>query len=157
MVFQLETQALDVMDDVQRESREREAAIRYVAEQPTPQVIQRLVSLLQDDHFGVRWEAAVGLIKAGDAALPEMLTALVDPHRVSDPRLREGAYHILHYNHSPEVTALARPLMDALKGPAAGITTLEAANEALTKVQAQQRAAVKIAANAPRSTWTLRH
>ena len=139
MQFQSETQALTVADDSRQDPREREQAIYYLAEHPSPRGIQTMVRLLEDDDFGVRWVAAVGLSRVGEAALPELLEALVDPHRVADPRLREGAYHVLHYNFSPMVSELAWDLMKALKGSAADITTLEAASRVLARFQAQQR------------------
>lgn len=146
MQIQSEAQALAMVSDVRNDPREREAAIRFLADQPSPRAIQQLVQRLEDSDFGVRWEAAAALAQIGEAALPELLKALVDPWRVADPRLREGAYHALHYNHSPEVIGLTRELMIALKGPAADIATLEAASSVLAKIQARQRAADRAAA-----------
>ncbi len=146
MQIQSEAQALTMVSDVRNDPREREAAVRFLTEHPSPQAIQQLVRLLEDGDFGVRWESAVGLAQLGEVALPELLKALVDPQRVADPRLREGAYHVLHYNHSPEVLSLTRQLMLALKGAAADIATLEAASSVLAKVQARRQAADRAAA-----------
>ncbi len=129
------TQAYQILDDVTQEEHAREAAVKFLAGQASPPAIQRLVRAMQDDDFGVRWEAAAVLARLGSAALPELLKALTDPHRVSDLRLRESAYHMLHYNSDPNVQRQAAPLMKVLKGPAADINTMVEANRLLAQIE----------------------
>ncbi len=130
MMIASSVQAMEVLDDVREEAAIREAAIRYLAKGPTPAVITRLVQALQDDDTGVRWAAAEALTPLGLAALPEVLKALTDPQRVSDPRLRESAYHILHSDQASVPVSIAE-LLDALRGQAADIASLVEANRVL--------------------------
>ena len=134
-----ETQALDILDDLRQAHLQREAAARHLAEHPTPRAIARLVRALQDDDFGVRWDAAVALARLGNLALPELLRALTDPSRVGDPRLREGVYHALHYNQSPHLPVPVRPLMEALRGPAADIASMDEASRLLQQIERRDR------------------
>jgi HEAT repeats len=128
-------QAMEILDDVREDAAIREAAIRYLAEDPTPTVIARLVQTLQDDDFSVRWEAARVLALQGEAAVLEVLRALTDPERVGDPRLREGAFHILH-NNTVSVPVPMAELLEALhEGPAADITSLVEADRVLRQFE----------------------
>jgi HEAT repeat protein len=143
-----ETQAIEMLNDKQQSAALREAAVRYLGASATPEAIKRLVLALEDNDFGVRWEAAVALTGLGRAALPELLKALADPERVADPRLREGAYHVLHYNRDLPLRANAAQLMDVLKGPAADISALEEAYRLLKQIEQPRRAKTdKTAAN----------
>lgn len=128
-------QALEVLNDSTQNYLEREDAVRFLSEHPSRRALKHLVQMLQDNNFGVRWEAAVSLILLGQTALPELLTALTDPQRVGDPRLREGAYHILHYIQGLPLPVPLGDLMKALKGPAAGIATMEAASRVLNQLK----------------------
>lgn len=135
MVITSENDAIDILDRENLSSLEREDAVRYLAYQPSERAIGRLVKALQDHDFGVRWEAAASLAKLGDRGLHEMLKALVDPERVGDPRLREGAYHMLHYNRSNKLPVPTKELMLALKGPAPDISTMEEAGKLLHLIE----------------------
>ena len=73
MVIMSSSQALAILDDYREAAGVREAAIRYLADRATPAVIARLVRALQDDDFGVRWEAANRLAQLGEPALLEAL------------------------------------------------------------------------------------
>ena len=130
-------QAIEVLNDSTQNYHEREGAVRFLGGHPSQQAIDHLVRALQDDNFDVRWEAAVSLTHLGEAALPELLTALTDPHRVGDPRLREGAYHILHYTQDPPLPVPVGDLMNAMKGPAAGVATIEEAGRLLELLRKQ--------------------
>jgi HEAT repeat protein len=122
-----ESELLQILDSNLKESREREKAIRDLAEMPNERVILRLVEALQDDDFGVRWEASVALSKLGNAALPSLLKALMDPKRVGDPRLRRGAYRVLKSMRISSHPGSIERLMEALHGPAADIVSMEEA------------------------------
>lgn len=140
MVLSSENDAIEILDRENVSSLEREDAVRYLAYQPSDRAIRRLVKALQDHDFGVRWEAAASLAKLGDRGLHEMLKALVDPERVGDPRLREGAYHMLHYNRSDKLPVPTKELMLALKGPAPDISTMEEAGKLLHIIEQRTEA-----------------
>jgi HEAT repeat protein len=141
------TQAMEILDDVRADVTHREAAIRYLANEPTPAVIARLVQALQDDEVGVRWEAATVLAQYGTPALLEVLKALTDPKRVGDPRLRDSAYHILHLNQAAVPVSIT-DLLDALKGQAADIASLVEANHVLRTWEKYQLAEARAARRA---------
>lgn len=135
MFITSEAQALEILDDTGQDMRHREAAARYLAAHPSPEIVGRLVQALQDNDFGVRWEAAVALSQLGNPALIEMLKALTDPKRVGDSRLRRGIYHALHYNQSLHLPVSMTRLMEALKGPAADIASMEEAGRLLQLIE----------------------
>ncbi len=141
MKIESEDSAFQLLDNVQESTRVREAAVKYLAEQATPAAIRRVTLALDDDDFGVHWEAAVSLAKLGEGALPELLKALTKPQLASSPRMREGAYHVLHYNVSPVVRSHAARLMAALKGMAAAIPTLTEADHWLSEIEARKHVA----------------
>jgi HEAT repeat protein len=128
-------QAMEILSDPLEDQLLREQAIRYLSYHPSEEVINKLVWTLQDDEFGIRWEAAVTLAQLGERALPELLKALTDPDRVGDPRLREGAYHILHYNRDPFYGVNIARLLQALKGPAADIASMKEAGRILAQIK----------------------
>ncbi len=128
MAITSETQALDILKDGSRAPELRAKAARYLGRYPTtPRGMQNLVAALQDDDFGVQWEAAEALAKSSLAALPEMLRALIDPKRVGDPRVRRGIAHALHESRDPEVQALTADLVKALREPATIVAVMTAA------------------------------
>lgn len=57
----------------------REASVRYLAHHPTFRAIQRLALALDDDDFGVHWEAAAALTELGAVGVPDLLRALANP------------------------------------------------------------------------------
>ncbi len=122
-------EARKTLDDVTRPTLEREDAVHYLAKQDDPDTLARLVSALDDNAFGVRWAAAVALAGKGATALPQLLRDLTI-HSGSS-WMREGIYHVLHYNASPAVREKSAELMVALKGPAADITSPIAATRLL--------------------------
>jgi len=128
-------QAMEILSDPLEDQLLREQAIRFLSYHPSEEVINKLVWTLQDDEFGIRWEAAVTLAQLGEKALPELLKALTDPDRVGDPRLREGAYHILHYNRGPFYGVNISRLLQALKGPAADIASMKEAGRILAQIK----------------------
>lgn len=134
-----EEQAFEALDDPLEDQLIREKAIRYLSTRPNEHVIKKLVQALQDDDFGVRWEAAVALAQFGEKALPELLEALTDPERVSDPRLREGVYHVLHNTSGALHYISVAMLVRALKGPAADIAVMDEAGKLLLQLKARER------------------
>lgn len=143
MTIESEARAYRLLDDVHQAPYVREAAVRYLAKHATPTAIQHMTLALNDDDFGVHWEAAASLAGLGLTALPSLLTALTKPDLAGSPRMREGAYHVLHYNSAPEIRNYAGRLMEALKGSAADITTLVEANRWLEQIELEERSALQ--------------
>jgi HEAT repeat protein len=123
---------LAVIDNAGSSSLDREGAIHQLKEFPTPAVIDRLIRALEDDDSGVRWAAATTLIEFGKAAAAPLLRTLVEKN--DSVWLREGAYRVFHDTHDATVQALTVDVVKALKGPAAGLMTTEAAVKALGKL-----------------------
>jgi HEAT repeat protein len=123
---------LAVIDSAGSSSLDREGAIHQLKEFPTPAVIDRLIRALEDDDSGVRWAAATTLIEFGKAAAAPLLRTLVEKN--DSVWLREGAYRVFHDTHDATVQALTADVVKALKGPAAGLMTTEAAVKALGKL-----------------------
>jgi len=119
-------EAIAILKATRLSELEREDAIRFLQEYPTSEGMRVLVAALQDDDSGVRWKAAAALAALGEAGMPALLEALCQPSE--DELLREGARHVLHYNRSPRVRQQSRELMQALTGPGASLTTMEAAH-----------------------------
>jgi HEAT repeat protein len=131
-----ESEALKILNDNNKESTEREGAVRFLAAHPNDGVIERLVQALEDDDFGVRWEAALALSSIGKTALPSLLQALMDPKRIGDPRLRIGAIRVLHRLTDASLPRSTSKLVEALHGPAADIASMEAAYKVFQELEA---------------------
>lgn len=125
-------QALAVAVDSGRPALEREQAIHQLGNSPTPDVIDHLIKLLEDNADGVRWAASTALIECGDAALKPLLQALIDQH--DSVWLRRGAYRVFHDTKSYKVQQATAELVKALNGPAAESSTTDAAARALMKL-----------------------
>jgi HEAT repeat protein len=126
-------EAIAILRDTRLSELEREDAVRFLQEHPSPEGMEGLVAALQDDDDGVRWKAGAALAQLGDAGMPALLRALCQP--TEDELLRQGAHHVLHYNASPRVQQQSRELMEALKGPGSSLTTIEVAHKLLTQWQ----------------------
>ena len=125
-------QALAVAVDSGRPALEREQAIHQLGASPTPDVIDHLIKLLEDNADGVRWAASTALIECGEAALKPLLQALLDQH--DSVWLRRGAYRVFHDTKSYQVQQATAEVVKALNGPAAESTTTDAAARALMKL-----------------------
>ena len=124
-------QAITILKDTELSELEREHAIEYLQDHPSPEGIEAFIVALEDDDPGVRWKSASALALQGQSAMHPLLEALCRPD--ADARLREGAWHVLRQNASKEVREDGQELLQALRGPAANIATLEAANKLLLK------------------------
>ena len=124
-------QAISILQNTGLGELEREHAIKYLQEHPSSEAIDALVTGLEDDDYGVHWACGSALAALGEPAFPALLQALVKPD--NSPRLREGTRHVVHYNLSSKVKAESGQLMQALKGSAAGIATIEAAYQLMDK------------------------
>lgn len=132
-------QALQLLDDPKQSTAVREAAVHYLGEHHTPANLARLVDALEDDEFGVRWAAAATLALVGDVGLEPLLRGLMQKH--TSAWLREGVYHILYYNTSDQVSNRTVELQKALKGPAAEVATLTAAEHLLMALEREKQSA----------------
>jgi hypothetical protein len=153
MVITTEEQAIKILQDMQVDTPQRELAVQYLAEHPTAAGIQALVSALQYKEFAIRWVASNALIQLGPSALLEVLRALTNP-RLNTAPLRESAIHILHYSSNlaqepvyrhhhvdpqvhlkPGSSVSVSELLTALKGPAADINSMKAADKLLSELK----------------------
>lgn len=124
-MIQSTEQALRLVKDTRLSESERTEGIHYLRDAPTDEGIRALVGALQDDDHGVRFAAANALAYMGDAAMPAVLHALAQPD--NDVVLRKGVAIVIGENTSPKVRSEGQALLKALKGPQAGIATMEAA------------------------------
>ena len=109
----------------------REEAAAYLQDHPSAEGIEALVKGLKDDDYGVHWACGTAVAQLGDEAFHVYLEALARANH--NPRLREDARHIVHSNSSESVRQDGRSLLEAVKGPASVITTIEVANKLLLK------------------------
>jgi hypothetical protein len=153
MSINSEDQAIAILNDKELTYHRRELAVQYLAKHPTPEGIKQLVEALRDSELAIRWMASTALAQLGPSALPEVLKALTDP-KTNTVRLREGVMHILHYSSNlahepvykqseieakvhikPGKLASANDLLTALKGPAADIKSMKAADKLLSQME----------------------
>jgi hypothetical protein len=153
MFITQEDQAIKILQDMQEDTQQREFAVHYLAEHPTPAGIQALVSALQYKEFAIRWVASTALIQLGPSALLEVLRALTNP-RLNTAQLRESAIHILHYSSNlalepvykhqhmdpqvhfkPGSSTSISELLTALKGPADDINSMKTADKLLAELE----------------------
>jgi HEAT repeat protein len=125
-------QTLALAVDTGRPTLEREQAIHQLGQTPTPDVVDHLIKLLEDNDDGIRWAASSALIECGDAALKPLLQALLDQH--DSVWLRRGAYRVFHDTKSYKVQQATAEVVKALNGPAAESSTTDAAARALMKL-----------------------
>jgi HEAT repeat protein len=107
-----------------------------------------LVEALHDESFGVHWAAAKALTAAGTAGVRAALHGLLSGEPA--PRLREGAAHVLRYARlTPEERQAVRPVLEAMRHPAADLTAPVAAEAALARLDRLPPAP----APPPRTPW----
>ena len=135
-------EALYNLNHPSRDVYTREEAVRQLAEDPTHADLLRLAQALEDQQFGVRWEAAVQLANLGDEALPPLLHILVTQHEST--WLREGAHHVCYYSRSARVRSETQALQKALRGPAAEVAAADAAVKLLRTWDESAPANVKV-------------
>lgn len=124
-MMQSQAEALHIVNDTSLEVSEREAAIHYLGEYPSPAVAERLVQILEDNAPGVRWAAAMTLAHYGKLGLRPLLQALSQP--TINARLREGAHRVLSHTTDSLSSGHLQALLDALQGPGANVATMSAA------------------------------
>jgi HEAT repeat protein len=90
-----------------------------------------LIETLDDQRFDVRWLAAEGLIRLGEAGVAPLLRSL-ECAAWDNVWLREGAHHILRSQLGGPLGTTIAPLVAALEGPEPGVTVPLAAFQALS-------------------------
>jgi HEAT repeat protein len=116
-------------------SREiHEEALHYLASLDHCLRADGLVHALQSDDFGIRWEASIELTRLIPDSITAVLKALMDPDQVCNPRLRRGVVRMIENIHDPVIKDDFLPLLDALKGPAADITSMWEAYQLSLKI-----------------------
>ncbi|MEA3334470.1 MAG: HEAT repeat domain-containing protein [Chloroflexota bacterium] len=126
-------EALAILRDSDRTDIEHETAIHALAGYTDDETIAVLVQTLHDDEFGVRWAAANALAYCGKAALLPVLRDLVA--HGTGVNLREVAQVALSKNTDPGVREISKPVLAAMKGPAADLATSQAAYELLKELE----------------------
>lgn len=124
-MFESTAQAIAALQNTRLPESQRVDAAHFLEAGPTSESITALVDALSDNDHGVRWAAGAALAHIGEPAMPALLNALVAPD--ISKALRDGAHHVLAENSSPRVRELSVPLIKALKGPQAGIATMQEA------------------------------
>jgi|GEM_PF-2297853 len=132
-------QAVTALDNDAEDPLLREKAIRYLKEHPDSQAIEHIVNALEDDSFGVEWEASNALTSLGRDCLVALMMALTDPARAGDVRLRNGAYRILKHMNFPDIDHQVWKLITATKGPAADLMTMIEANKLLQELRSLEK------------------
>lgn len=83
--------------------------------------IDRLANSLYDEDRAVRWAAARVLARLDTRAIPAILRVL-SRYPINEP-FRQAAFHALHAMVSRRAQEQARPVLEALDGPAAAVKT----------------------------------
>jgi HEAT repeat protein len=118
--------ALQTLDDPQADSLKRVEAVHFLAEQDNDEALARLVTLLEDDDYGVRWAAADALAKKGARGAVAVARGILDPK--SSARLYEMAVHVFKDNSDILVRSKAEGLVKALEANHPIQTMTEASN-----------------------------
>ena len=123
--------AISILQDASYQELVREEAVTYLKVHPSPNGIKALVLALNDDDYGVHWACGTAVAYLGEDAFHVYLEALAKADH--SPRLREVAWHIIHYNSSDKVRQDGQALLVAVKGPASAIAAIAEANRLLVR------------------------
>lgn len=134
-MFETIAQATALIQNKNEPEERRVAAAHYLGEHGTEESAAVLVSALDDDDPGVRWAASEALAKMGDAAMPALLRAMVQPH--CSLRLIDGAKHVFHTSSSDNVRAETTQLLQTMHGSSRSVAVMSAASALMTKLHIQ--------------------
>ena len=126
-------QAKSILQDESKSEKERVEAAHYLGKHGNKEVANLLVSALDDDDYGIHWAASEGLAYLGDAAMPALLKALVNPD--CSPRMIHGAKHVFHTSSSVNVRKETANLLHTMHGSAQEIAIMQAASELMTTLR----------------------
>jgi HEAT repeat protein len=127
----------------ERDRQTRWEAAKALVAIADPAAIPALINTLEDDIFDIRWLASEALVAIGTDCIKPLFEILKE--RADKLFLREEARHVLKYllrdnPQANELNTILKPVIDALSGSAAGVTTPGAAQIALEKLQLLQGA-----------------
>ena len=90
--------------------------------------------MLDDQRFDMRWLAAEGRIRLGEAGIAPLLRSL-ESVAWDNVWLRQGVHHILRSQPCGSLGAIIAPVVAALKGPKPGLSVPLAASHALSAME----------------------
>lgn len=125
-------QATAVLQNVNAAENDRVQAAHFLGKSGSEAAADVLVLALDDDDYGVHWAASEGLAQLGDAALPALLRALVNPDCPS--RVLDGAKHTFHTSSSQTVIAETKGILRTIHGPTLDYSTMKAASDLMVKL-----------------------
>lgn len=117
----------------ERSERLRWEAARSLTAIRDPRAAPALVGALEDEIMEVRWVAEDGVIELGKDGLVALLHGLIT-HSGSN-RFREAAHRILIAMSRGENARIAKPVLEALNGPAPIVALPVAAYTALSNLK----------------------
>lgn len=113
------------------DSHVRWHAARGLGEMGNSGLALTLAEGLRDEDYVVRWATADVLAKLGEAGIPATL-AMLSRYPLNE-QFRRAAYHALHGVSSTSAQKRLKPLLQAMRGPAAGIEAASIAQQLLMK------------------------
>jgi hypothetical protein len=134
MIFNNVDEAIRVLGRTGGGSLVHQEAIHFLAGLEGCAECEALVRALQNDDFSVRWQASLMLAWMGWKAVPAILSALIDPQRVGDQRLRQSVIHTIHSFQEQAIRSQFAPLLKALSGLAADLATMREASLLYAKI-----------------------
>ncbi len=104
-------------------------AARALGEMGDTSLALTIAEGLRDDDFVVRWATSDVLAKLGEEGIPATLTML--SRYPLNEQFRRAAYHALHGVTSTQAQKQLKPLLDAMRGPAASVEAASIAQSLL--------------------------
>lgn len=129
-MFKTTEQAITVLKDEKATELDRVHAVHFLKDHPETETIDALISVLQDDDFGVRWAAGEALAHMGTKAAISVLRTIFSPD--FDERLLESIRHVFKENGDILIRNDAEALIRALNTTDA-IEAMTEANKLLEK------------------------
>ncbi len=114
----------------------RQMAVRALGQICQTDTATRLVDMLSDDDFEVRWEAAKALSRFGDRGIEATLTAII--HRPLDRRIAQSYEHVLS-GSGAKFHDVVRPVMQALQSAEFTLEAPIAAQRALQAMMSMSK------------------
>jgi len=114
-------------------AQQRWEAAKALSQIVDPAAVGVLVKTLEDKTFDLCWLAAEGLINIGKPSLVPLLHRLIE--KTDSVWVREGAHHVFHDIHDPNLKLVLRPVLDALEDSDTHIQIPFAAEAALKSLE----------------------
>ena len=116
-----------------KNTQQRWEAAKALSQIVDPAAIGVLVKTLEDKTFDLRWLAAEGLINIGKPSIVPLLHRLIE--KTDSVWVREGAHHVFHDIHDPNLKNILRSVLDALEVSDTHIQIPFAAESALKSLE----------------------